>query len=72
MQKQESFYYQARAEAPTDTDTAAIGRAPGFGLHCLYREYTWKKKDFQVGERLIGHFLSKGCVLVLDWSLLSR
>ena len=44
MQKQESFYYQARAEAPTDTDTAAIGRAPGFGLHCLYREYTWKKR----------------------------
>ena len=28
MQKQESFYYQARAGAPTDTDTAAIGRSP--------------------------------------------
>ena len=28
MQKQESFYYQARAEAPTDTDAAAIGRSP--------------------------------------------
>ena len=30
MQKQESFYYQARAGAPTNTntDTAAIGRSP--------------------------------------------
>ena len=28
MQKQESFYYQARARAPTHTDTAAIGRSP--------------------------------------------
>ena len=28
MQKQESFYYQARAGAPTDTDAAAIGRSP--------------------------------------------
>ena len=28
MQKQESFYYQARAGASTDTDEAAIGRSP--------------------------------------------
>ena len=28
MQKQESFYYQARAGSPTDTDAAAIGRSP--------------------------------------------
>ena len=28
MQKQESFYYQARAGAPTVTDTVAIGRSP--------------------------------------------
>ena len=28
MQKRESFYYQARAGAPTDTDAAAIGRSP--------------------------------------------
>ena len=28
MQKQESFYYQARAGAPTCTDAAAIGREP--------------------------------------------
>ena len=28
MQKQESFYYQAGAGAPTDTDTAATGRSP--------------------------------------------
>ena len=45
MQKQESFYYQARAEAPTDTDTAAIGRAPGFGLHCLYRVFLCEKLE---------------------------
>ena len=28
MQKQESFHYQARGGAPTDTDAAAIGRSP--------------------------------------------
>ena len=28
MQKQESFYYQALAGAPTDTDAAAIGSSP--------------------------------------------
>ena len=28
VQKQESFYYQARAEAPTGTNAAAIGREP--------------------------------------------
>ena len=28
MQKQQSFYYQARTGAPTDTDAAAIGRSP--------------------------------------------
>lgn len=28
MQKQESFYYQARAEAPTITNAAGIGRSP--------------------------------------------
>ena len=28
MQKQGSFYYQAQAGAPTDTDAAAIGRSP--------------------------------------------
>ena len=32
------------------------GGAPGFGLHCLYREYTWKKKGF----------LGRG---TSDWSL---
>ena len=35
MQKQESFYYQARAGAPTDTDTEAIGRSPEFGVTML-------------------------------------
>ena len=28
MQKQESFYYQARSGTPTDTHAAAIGRSP--------------------------------------------
>ena len=28
MQKQESFNYQARAGAPTDTDAAVIGKSP--------------------------------------------
>ena len=55
MQKQESFYYQARAGAPTDTDAATIGRSPGSWITFLYREYTWKKG-----------FLGRG---TSDWSL---
>ena len=35
MQKQESFYYQALAGAPTITDAAAIGRSPGFWVTLL-------------------------------------
>ena len=35
MQKQESFYYQAGAGAPTDTDTAATGRSPEFWVTLL-------------------------------------
>ena len=43
MQKQESFYYQARAGAPTDTDATAIGRSPSSGFYCLYRVFLRKK-----------------------------
>ena len=35
MQKQESFYYQARAGAPTVTDTAAKERSPEFWVTLL-------------------------------------
>ena len=35
MQKQESFYYQARAGAPTITDTAAKERSPEFWVTLL-------------------------------------
>ncbi len=43
MQKQESFYYQARAGAPTDTDAAAMERSPDLWLHCLYRVFSCEK-----------------------------
>ena len=43
MQKQESFYYQARAGAPTNTDAAAIGGALSYRLHCLYRAFLHEK-----------------------------
>ena len=50
MQKQESFYYEARAGAPTDTDTAAIqGGAPNTVLHCSYRVFSrekFEKREF--------------------------
>ena len=48
MQKQESFYYQARAGAPTVTDTVAKERSPSFGLHCLYREYSGERVTKEV------------------------
>ena len=59
MEKQESFYYQARAGAPTGTDAVAIGEgAPSLGLHCLYREYSGvrvTKRDVQAEGLLIGY-----------------
>ena len=33
--KSKSFYYQARAGAPTVTNAAAIGRSPGFWITLL-------------------------------------
>ena len=56
MQKQESFYYQARAGAPTDTNAAAIGRSPGFWITLLIWEVYMEKKGF----------LGRG---TSDWSL---
>ena len=41
VQKQESFYYQAPAGAPTNIDAAAIGRSSG--LHCLCRVFSREK-----------------------------
>ena len=35
MQKQEGFYYQARAGAPTVTDAAAKERSPEFWVTLL-------------------------------------
>ena len=72
MQKQESFYYQAQAGALTDTDAVAIGRSPGFWVILLIEGVFMEKKNFYVGGCLIGHFLSKRCVLVFDWPLLPR
>ena len=59
MQKQESFYFQARAGAPTDTDAAAIGRSPE-GLHCLYRVFLCRQFEKRESPGLIGHLLVKG------------
>ena len=72
MQKQEGFYYQAQAGAPTDTDTVAIGRSPQVLGYTGYIGYIRVKGGFQAGGRLIGHLLSKGCVLIFDWFLLPR
>ena len=55
MQKQESFYYQARARAPTDTNAAAIGRAPGLDYIAYIGSIHGKKG-----------FLGRG---MSDWSL---
>ena len=56
MQKQESFYYQARAGAPTDTDTVAIGRSPRFWITLLIWGVYMEEKGF-LGRR------------TSDWSL---
>ena len=55
MQKQESFYYQARAGAPTITDAATIERSPGFWTTLLILGVFMKKE-----------FLARG---TSDWSL---
>ena len=70
MQKQESFYYQAEAGAPTVTDAAAKERSPNSGLHCYIgysRVKNSKNWSFRVGRRLIGYLLWKGQVLGSDW-----
>ena len=46
MQEQKSFYYQAPAGAPTVTDTAAIGRSPGFWITLLIQGVLLEKKEF--------------------------
>ena len=56
MQKQESFYYQARSGAPTSTDVAAIGREPRVLGYTAYIGNTHGKKGF----------LGRG---TSDWSL---
>ena len=43
MQKQESFYYQARAGAPTNTDAAAIGRSPELWITLLIQSIITRK-----------------------------
>ena len=43
MQKQERFYYQARAGAPTVNDAAAIGKSPGFWIILLIQGVFMKK-----------------------------
>ena len=69
MQKQESFYYQARAGAPTNTntDTAAIGRSPELWVTLLIQGIVAPKFKKQESPGLIGHLLVKGQVLSSDW-----
>ena len=55
MQKQESFYYQARAGAPTDTNAAAIGRSPELWVTLLI-------------YGIIGRNIQKTGVSGSDWS----
>ena len=43
MQKQESFYYQARAGASADTDEAAIGRSPELWVALLIQGISARK-----------------------------
>ena len=57
MQKQESFYYQARAGAPTVTDAVAIGRSPRVLDYITYIGSVHEKKK---------EFLGRG---MSDWSL---
>ena len=54
--KEESFYYQAGAGAPTNIDKAAIGRSPGFWITLLIWGVYMEEKGF-LGRR------------TSDWSL---
>ena len=46
MQKQDSFYYQTRAGAPTVTDAVAIGRSPRVLDYITYIGSVHEKKNF--------------------------
>ena len=65
MLKQESFYHQARAGAPTLTVAAAKERSPELWVTLLIyvgysRAKNLKNGSFRVGRRLIGYLLWKG------------
>ena len=64
MQKQERFYYQARAGAPTVIDAVAKERSPELWVTFAYigssRAKNLKNRSFRVGRRLIGYLLWKG------------
>ena len=47
MRKQESFYYQARAGAPTITDSEAKERSPELWVTFLYRVFSREKFEKQ-------------------------
>ena len=51
---------------------SSYGEEPGVLGYTGYIGYIRVKGDFQTGGHLIGHPLSKGCVLISDWFLLPR
>ena len=53
MQKQESFYYQARAGLPLSPSQRLRRGALNSGLHCLYRVFSrekFEKREFPSWE----------------------
>ena len=51
---------------------SGYGKEPRVLGYIAYIGYIRVKGDFQAGGHLIGHPLSKGCVLISDWFLLPR
>ena len=51
---------------------SGYGEEPRVLGYIAYIGYIRVKGDFQAGGHLIGHPLSKGCVLISDWFLLPR
>lgn len=66
------FLLPSSSWGPHRYQHSGYGKEPRVLGYIAYIGYVCEKGDFQAGGHLIGHPLSKGCVLISDWVLLPR
>lgn len=66
------FLLPSSSWGPHRYQHSGYGKEPQVLGYIAYIGYIHVKGNFQAGGHLIGHPLSKGCVLISDWVLLPR